>query len=210
MEYILGVHLPVPSSIARRVLTLRKGALFVRDRSAATSFHLTLYLCRFSRQAYQQLLTELRQARIRAIVVTLGRVEVTLDHDQPRFVSLRIRRTPSLMAAHRQILKIGNRLRAGQLRAKDVVRIRSGQYSRREREYTVRFGNRGAGLGFSPHVTISQGRYQASPLRKLMRAVRQVQGSSWTALTMVVGLYRYSNTSDRYVGRFQEHRIRLR
>ncbi|MBI4089851.1 MAG: hypothetical protein HY421_00445 [Candidatus Kerfeldbacteria bacterium] len=209
MEYDLGVHLAVPPSITRRILSLRKDALFVRDQSADASFHVTLYLCRFSRPAYDQLLAELRLVRIRPIVVALDRVEVTLDQGRRRFVSFRVRRTQSLVAAHRRILQIGNRLRLGQIREKDIVRIRSGQYSRREREQTVRFGYRGAGPGFSPHVTISEGEYLASPLRKLMHAARQVEGSAWTAKTMVVGLYRYSNTSDRYVGRFQEHRIRL-
>ncbi|MBI5404912.1 MAG: 2'-5' RNA ligase family protein [Candidatus Kerfeldbacteria bacterium] len=210
MEYILGIHLNVPRSTAKRIVAARNRSNALRRPDQDFEPHVTLYLCRLSRPAFRQLLADIRTRRLPSVVLHLDRVRARTAERDFRFVVLQVRRTKSLVRLHQAVAAAGNRLRAGQLRKKDILRIRIGEYSTFERTTTVRFGYRWAGPGFSPHVTVSRSPVRPSAARHLAQQLRDIVGTSWRAKSLVVGLYRYNNASRRYVGRAVERTVRLR
>lgn len=210
MEYVLGVHLTVPFRIARRITSARKRAYFLGHTLPEFPPHVTLYLCRFSREAYLQLLTDLRGLRLPTAAIQIDRVQAKPENRDSRFVVLQIQRTKSLVRLHTIVTTLGNRLRKNLIRKKDIQRIRTGEYSTFERNNTVRFGYRGAGRGFLPHLTVSRVPGRPAVARQLARSLAGMVGVSWRAKTMVVGLYRYNTGVGHYVGQARERIVRLR
>lgn len=206
---MLGIHTIVPHRIGRQIISARHRASFPERPVQEFAPHVTLYLCRFSKPAYWQLLAAVRGRRFPSVVIHFDRVRVTADQRGLRTAVLGVRRTKALARLHASLIKLSNPLRGDLLRKKDVLRIRSGVFSVAERNVTVRYGYRGAGSRYAPHVTVTHAPIRSGNLRQLLRSLRSLVGMSWRANRMVVGLYRYSNLAGRYVGQSRERIIRL-
>ncbi len=210
-ERILGIHL-VPSPVVRR--TIRGGRKFTARYAGSQDLepHVTLYLARFTSQSFHRLIKAFIQHPPPRCTVRFSSIHAERLEDGRWFLSLGVRRTPSLVRLHTVVVKTANTFRQGLVRRRDTDRIRQSVYSKKEIVTIKRYGYRRVMDKFVPHLTVGVVSERAllktrTALRAQFRSLRQY---TWEPNDMTVGLYRYDTRREQYSGKSEEQSIQLR
>lgn len=207
IETTLGIHLDVPHDIGRCLTRVRRGATPYPGSQRLTP-HLTLYLARFPASEFNALRAVLARRKLpQCRLSIIGPYTERLANGSV-FVGARIRRTPTLMALHRIIVTTANRLRHGMLRTKDLTRLKQGYFSAHGSSIIRRYGYLRVLSNFVPHVTIGTVP-STRDLNRIKTAFKKSATRTWIAHGLIVGLYRYDTSRQRYETRCRKTRIPL-
>jgi len=199
--------LPVPDTVRRGIMALRRRFDFEDDERSRFSPHITVYLCRIGGlRDFREGLRRLVGARLRVPTVQLLAARMSRGDGSP-LMYIGVRRSRSLDALHRAVVNTINPIRGKMVRAKDVARMRSGALGAGGALLLRQFGYQDVAERFHPHVTVGTLRPHQSSLIVLDRFRQEParwKASKWRERRLVVGCYHFDEARGRYVGVCEE------
>ncbi len=209
MEYILGVHIPIPPKLAKLIVSVKSKNYINYPGNYKYQPHITIYLCRFTKEKFRKLLRNLKTNNIKSFVLKIGKLKQQSD-GKILFIYLSLVKNEYLISFHKYILKMANPLRGMLIRSKDKIKIKSGDYTNIQKRYLLKYGYHRVLKFFIPHITL--GELAANDIKKLKHLksdLNKLKGIEFRINYYIVGLYKYDIKKKDYCGTVIEEKIDL-
>jgi len=209
MEYILGVHIPIPPNQAKLIASVKSKNHIEYPGNYKYQPHITIYLCRFTKAKFKKLFKNLKTKNFKSFLLRIGKLEKQTNNKNS-FIYLSLVKNKSLILFHEYILKIANPLRGELIRSKDKIKIESGEYTNIQKRYLLKYGYYRVLKFFIPHITL--GELTANDIKKLKHFksdLNKLKGIEFRINYYIIGLYKYDTKKKDYCGTVIEEKIDL-
>ena len=183
--------LPIPNTLSSTILRTKKVVVAKNKVRHRTIPHITLYLARYSRKGYAQLVKKLAREELRGATMRLQMLAVEHRSSGP-YLYFVIGKTSDLMALHRKVVLLSNEFRPPMLRRKLAADLAAGACQKQIASYVQKYGSDLVMGNFHPHITIGtvESREALKNLASIIRELKRLEGRVFSPQYMEVGLFK--------------------